>query len=233
MKLSWVGHNPSGICRFPILAEFEIEFCVLFKCNWSCVRPSIAATATAKSLQLCLTLCDPIDGSPLGSSVPGILQARTLEWVAISFSNAWKWKVKVKSLSWAQLLATPWTAAYQVPPSMGFSRQEYWSGVPLPSPSALHSLMYFKTYFVETPSADFRVLNPPAASKEFSVKTLGVTFTWNPMDCIMPGFPVHHQLPELAQLMSIKSFDAIQPSHPLSSLSPPAFSLSQHQGIFK
>ena len=84
-------------------------------------------------LQSCLTLCDPIDGSPPGSAVPGILQARTLEWVAISFSNAWKWRVKVKSLSRVQLLATPWTAAYQAPPSMGFSRQEYWSGVPLPS----------------------------------------------------------------------------------------------------
>ena len=79
-------------------------------------------------------LCDPIDGSPLGSSVPGFLQARILEWVAISFSNAWKWKVKVKSLSHARLLATPWTAAHQAPPSMGFSRQEYWSGVPSPSP---------------------------------------------------------------------------------------------------
>ena len=88
----------------------------------------------AKSLQLCPTLCDPTDGSPPGSPVPGILQARTLEWVAISFSNAWKWKVKVKSLSHVRLLATPWTAAYQAPPSMGFSRQEYWSGVPLPSP---------------------------------------------------------------------------------------------------
>ena len=86
-----------------------------------------------KSPQSCLTLCDPIDGSPPGSPVPGILQARTLEWVAISFSNAWKWKVKVKSLSCVRLLATPWTAAYQAPLSMGFSRQKYWSGVPLPS----------------------------------------------------------------------------------------------------
>ena len=93
-----------------------------------------AAAAAAKSLQSCPTLCDPIDGSPLGSSVPGILQARILEWVAISFSSASKWKVKVKTLSCARLLATPWTAAYQAPPSMGFSRQEYWSGVPLPSP---------------------------------------------------------------------------------------------------
>ena len=89
---------------------------------------------TAKSLQSCPTLCDPIDSSPSVSPVPGILQARTLEWVTISFSNAWKWKVKVKSLSRVQLLVTPWTAAYQAPPSMAFSRQEYWSGVPLPSP---------------------------------------------------------------------------------------------------
>ena len=79
-------------------------------------------------------LCDPTDGSPPGSPVPGILQARTLEWVAISFSNAWKWKVKVKSLSHVWLVATSWTAAHQAPPSMGFSRQEYWSGLPLPSP---------------------------------------------------------------------------------------------------
>ena len=95
-------------------------------------------TAAVKSLQSCATLCDPIDGSPLGSSVPGILQARILEWVAISFSNAWRWKVKVKLLSHARLLATPWTAAYWAPPSMGFSRQEYWSGVPLPSPETIY-----------------------------------------------------------------------------------------------
>ena len=93
-----------------------------------------AAAAAAKLLQSCLTLCDPIDGSPPGSPVPGILQARTLEWVVISFSNSWKWKVKVKSLSCVRLFATPWTAAYQAPPSMGFSRQEYWSGVSSPSP---------------------------------------------------------------------------------------------------
>ena len=95
---------------------------------------SVTSAAAAKLLQSCPNLCDPIDGSPPGSPVPGILQARTLEWVAVSFSNAWKWKVKVKSLSCVWLLATPWTAAYQAPPSMGFSRQEYWSGLPLPSP---------------------------------------------------------------------------------------------------
>ena len=102
--------------------------------SWLFDFVALAATAAAKSRQSCLTLCDPIEGSPPGSPVPGILQARTLEWVAISFSNAWKWKVKVKSLSCVRLLATPWTAAYQAPPSTGFSRQEYWSGVPLPSP---------------------------------------------------------------------------------------------------
>ena len=79
-------------------------------------------------------LCDPIDGSPPGSPVPGILQARTLEWVAISFSDAWNWKWKW-SHSVMSDLATPWTAAHQAPPSMGFSRQEYWSGVPLSSPN--------------------------------------------------------------------------------------------------
>ena len=94
---------------------------------------TIAKKVAAKSLQSCLTLCDPIDGSPPGSPVPGILQARTLEWVAISFSNAWKWIVKAKLLSRVRLLVIPWTAAHQPPPSMRFSRQEYWSGVPMPS----------------------------------------------------------------------------------------------------
>jgi len=94
----------------------------------------IYAAAAAKPLQSCLTLCDPIDGSPPGSPILGILQARTLEWVAISFSNAWKWKVKVKSLSHVRFFVTPQTAAYQASPSLGFSRQEYWSGLPLPSP---------------------------------------------------------------------------------------------------
>ena len=99
---------------------------------WWATVPGIAAAA-AKLLQLCPTLCNPIDGSSSGPAVPGILQARTLQWVAISFSNAWKWKVKVKSLSHVRASATPWTAAHQAPPSMGFSRQEYWSGMPLPS----------------------------------------------------------------------------------------------------
>ena len=87
--------------------------------------PFYPAAATARSLQSCPTQCDPIDRSPPGSLVLGILQARTLEWVAISFSNAWKWKVKVKPLSRIWLLGTPWTAAHQAPLSMGLSRQEY------------------------------------------------------------------------------------------------------------
>ena len=105
--------------------ESKITGCGL---NWI-----VLVAAAAKSLQSFLTLCDPIDGSPWGSRVPGFLQARTLEWVAISFSNAGKWKVRVESLSRVWLLATPWTAAHQARPSMGFSRQEYWSGLPLPS----------------------------------------------------------------------------------------------------
>ena len=116
----------------------SLFLCMLLEC------PAVAA----KSLQSCPTLCDPIDGSPPGSPIPGILQARTLEWVAISFSNAWKWKVKVKSLSHVWLLATPWTAAYQASPSMGFSRQEYWSGVPLPSPVDMLMILYSPLVFI-------------------------------------------------------------------------------------
>ena len=89
----------------------------------------------------CLIHCDPMNCRLPGSSVHGILQARTLEWVAISFSNAWKWKVKVKLLSPVRLLATPWTTAHQAPPSLGFSSQEYWSGVPSPSPKHLDRLI--------------------------------------------------------------------------------------------
>ena len=114
--------------------------------------PKCEVAAAAKSLQLCPTPCDPRDGSTAGSPVPGILQARTLEWVAISFANAWKWKVKVKSLSRVQLLATPCTAAYQAPPSMGFSRQEYWSGVPLPLQSkSLHTIMLERVWRKQNP----------------------------------------------------------------------------------
>ena len=125
---------------------FRIQHCTLNLQRLSSTKPwphsafiilyifspiSVSAAAAAKSLQSCPTLCDPIDGSLPGSPVRGILQARTLEWVAISFSSAWKWKVKVKSLSRVRLSATPWTAAHQAPLPMRFSRQEYWSGLPL------------------------------------------------------------------------------------------------------
>ena len=119
----------------------------------------VTATATAKSLQSCPTLCDPINSSLPGSPISGILQARTLEWIAISFSNAWQWKVKVKSLSRVRLLATPWTAAYQAPPPMGFSRQEYWSGVPLPSPTShlcLFKFLYSLTFYSSAALLFFR-----------------------------------------------------------------------------
>ena len=125
-----------GIVNFSLISHFSTKHACregswrLISIRWSLFNTVYAA---AKSLQLCPTLCNPIDGSPPGSPVPGILQARTLEWVAISFSSAWKWKVKVKSLSRVRLVATWWTAAYQAPLSMGFSSQEYWSGVPLPS----------------------------------------------------------------------------------------------------
>ena len=122
------------------LSKGSISLLTIFTCiveeSGCSTSSSTLAAATAKSLQSCSTLWDPIDGSLPGSPVPGILQARTLEWVAIFFSNAWKWKVKVKSLGHVRSSATQWTAAYQAPLSMGFSGQEYWSGVPLPSPTS-------------------------------------------------------------------------------------------------
>ena len=117
--------------------------------------------AAAKSLQSCPTLCSPIDGSPPGSPIPGILQARTLEWVAISFSSAWKWKVKVKSLSRVRPSATSWTAAYQAPLSTGFSRREYWSGMPLPPPNYAHTCIYIGKIFYQK-----------AFNSKFSVKMI-------------------------------------------------------------
>ena len=142
----WLCEYSSGGTPGPTIPMVEVELCTLWTCitgnKWHHRMYSLvdssggrgilsgsshnSAAATIKSLQSCPTLCDPIDGSPPGSPVPGILQARKLEWVAISFSNAWKWKVKVKSLSCVLLLAAPWPAAYQAPPSMGSARQEYW-----------------------------------------------------------------------------------------------------------
>ena len=118
----WHFNNSCNISNFLIVLSVMVT--VIF---------DVTPAAAAKSLQSCPTLCDPTDGSPPGSPVPGILQARTPEWVAISFSNAWKWKVKVKSPSPVRLFTIPWTAAHQAPPSMGFPREKYWSGLPLPS----------------------------------------------------------------------------------------------------
>ena len=131
----------------------------------SIASPKYSYAAAAKSLQSCLTLCDPIDGSPPGSTIPEILQARTLEWAAISYSNAWKWKVKVKSLSRVWVLATAWTAAYQASPSMGFSRQEHWRGC--------HFL-----------------LQCMKVESESEVTQSCLTLS-NPMDCSLPGSSIH------------------------------------------
>ena len=130
-------------------------------CWWRMYSVFCHAATAAKSLQSCPTLCNPIDSSPPGSPAPGILQARTLEWVAISFSNfQGKWKVKVKSLSCVRLLATPWTAPYQAPLSMGFSRQEYWSGLLLPSPCFTICLWKRNTINSKLKSVTYIILHP-------------------------------------------------------------------------
>ena len=145
---SWFNHSPSvgcwkssliSLCLTLLSYKVKIIINSSSKCFFRGFYNTYQAfkkvlAAAAESLQLCPTLCDPIDSSSPSSPVPGILQARALEWVAISFSNAWQWKVKVKPFSRVRLLVTPWTTAHQAPPSMGSSRQEYWSGVPLPSP---------------------------------------------------------------------------------------------------
>ena len=202
----------------------------------SAVKSLVAA---ANSLQLCPTLCDPRDGSPSGSAVPGILQARTLEWVAISFSSAWKWKVKVKSISRVWLFVTPWTAAYQAPQSMGFSRQEYWSGVPLPSP--VKSLSYMFKSKIDTFIWYQHITQVVEMIFSYKLYNKGVQLSsvaqscptlCDPMNHSTPGLPVHQQLPEFTQTHVHWVCDAIQPFHLLSSLSPPAPNPSQHQGLF-
>ena len=173
-----------------------------------------AAAAAGKLLQSCLTLCSPIDSSPPGSPIPGIFQTRTLEWVAILFSNAWKWKVKVKSLSHVRLFTTPWTAAYQIPPPMGFSRQEYWSAIAFSLEKLCccccclsvcknktgadcgsdHELLIVKWRLKsKTVGRTTRSSSQSVISVALSCLTL-----CDPMDCSTLGFPVHHQLPELA-----------------------------------
>ena len=128
-------------------------------------------------------------------------------------------KVKVKSLSRVRLFATPWTVAYQAPPSMGFSRQEYWSGLSFPSPRDL-------------PDPGIKPGSPELNAQFSSVAQLCPTLC-DSMNRSTPGLPVHHQLPESSQTHVHRVGDAIQPSYPLSSPSPPALNLSQHQGLFK
>ena len=128
----------SPLNSFGALVENNLTLCI----KVFFLENSLIPLSVAKSLGSCPTLCSAREGSPPGSPLPGTLQARTLEWVVISFSNAWKWKVKVKSLSYVRLSVTPWTAAHQAPLSMGFSRQEYWSGVPLPSPKVKPNLHF-------------------------------------------------------------------------------------------
>ena len=151
-------------------------------------------TAAAKSLQSCPTLCDPIDGNPPGSPVPGILQARTLKWVAISFSNAWKWKVKVKSLSRVPLFATPWTAAHQAPPSVGVSRQEYWSGVSLPPLDSKDISVLIKPTSLSSFSTRYRFsteyfLSHVNLKLKFILATFFYTF-WKLFKCLISFKPV-------------------------------------------
>ena len=193
---------------------------------------SVAAT---KSLQSCPTLCDPRDGSPPGSPVPGILQARTLEWVAICFSNTWKWKVKVKLLSRVWLLATPWIAAYQAPGSMLLSGNLEILNIYKHKHSGIFalSLSFSKIHFLFLLLWPFKNLSsllwnfilfchPFQRVAYFyicfsSVQSLSRVQLCDPMNCSMTGLPVHHQLPEFTQIHVHWVGDAIQPSHPLSS----------------
>jgi len=178
---------------------------ILYHLNHQGSFMNISFMCYAKSLQSCLTLCDPTDGSPPGSPVPGILQARTLEWVAISFSSAWKWKVKVKSLSRVWLLATPWTAAYQAPPSMGFSRQEYWSD-PQNSP---RSISVFSMHWIRLgippiflkkslTASDLSPLTQPLSrpaspllSGDSSPSSWDFPFPFLVLDHLFPGFHIY------------------------------------------
>ena len=141
--------------------------------------------------------------------------------------------MKVKSLSYAPVLATPWTAANQAPPSVGFSRQEYWSGLPvlpilpvLPSPRQ-------HAHWKKLLGVTSQLNNLLQISVQFSSVARPCLTLCDPMDCSTPGLPIHHQLPEFTQTHVHPVGDAIQPSHPLLSPSPLSFNLCQHQGLFK
>ena len=183
--------------------KYLLQIVILFPSD---VYPEVglldhAAAAAAKSLQSCPILCDPIDSSPPGSPTPGILQARTLEWVAISFSNAGKWKVKVKLLSCVWLFATPWTAAHQAPPCMGFSRQEYWSGVPLPSPLLDHTVALFLIFW-GTPYTGF---HSGCTNLHFHQHCTSVPFSPHP--CQQLSFDFDNSCPNRCEVISHWDFD--------------------------
>ena len=161
--------------------------------------------AAAESLQLCLTLCDPIDGSPPGCPVPGTLQARTLEWVAISFSSAWKWKVKVTSLSRVRLFPTLWTAAHQSPPSMGFSRQEHWSGLLLPSP--IPSCLLRDNFCILPLSLSFSF---PSVFKTLLLSIINNHICTSSLDCIVALLTPH---PSLSHFLYSKVTQKIVNAH--------------------
>ena len=167
MHQFWCFENFIYACNYYLSPDIEHSIS-----PQSSLVPFSAAATAAKLLQSLSNLRNPIDGSPPGSPVPGILHARTLEWVAISFSNAWKWKVKVKSLSCVWLLATPWTAAFQALLSMGFSRQEYWSGLPLPSPTQRQQLQ-LKACLLDTTNK-YKSLHMKEKKRETSKNYIGL-----------------------------------------------------------
>ena len=150
----------TGLQQMILLLSYSFQWFWVGHC------PFKYPAAAAKMRQSCLTLCDSIDGSPPGSPVPGILQARILEWVAISFSNAWKWKAKVKLLSRVRLSATPWTAAHQAPPSMGFSTQEYWSRV------LVYTIYYWRQHTTGFDFPSLWILNQILITRVFGILLL-------------------------------------------------------------
>ena len=149
--------------------------------------------AAAKLLQSCPTLCDPIDGSPPGSAIPGILHERTLEWVAISFSNAWKWKVKVKWLSRVWLVATPWTAAHQAPLSMGFSIDLLKTWNFLSGESYKSTFCYLMGWLSESIHGLGKGLLIESTANQFSSVTQSCSTLRNPMNHSTPRLPVQQR----------------------------------------
>ena len=198
--------NPEEWRDLPKISEWAFWFVL-------CVSLRTCVAAAAKSLQLCLTV-RPHRQQPTRLPRPWDSPGKNTGGGCHFLLQCMKVKSENEVTQSCLTFATPWTAAYQAPPSMGFSRQEYWSGVPLPSPENLW--------------AKHKML-----SVQFSSVTQLCLTLCDPMDCSTTGFPIHHQLLEPAQTHVHPVGDAIQPSYPLLSPSPPAFSLSQHQGLFQ